>query len=47
LNLLPLSYPTVYAPSWYPIAIALTGLPLTWLGGVLYGKTTTRNRGIG
>lgn len=23
-------------PSWYPIALALTALPSTWLGGVLY-----------
>ncbi len=22
-------------PRWYPIALAVTGLPLTWLGGVL------------
>ena len=23
-------------PRWYPIAIAVTGAPLTWLGGMLY-----------
>jgi len=23
-------------PLWYPIAIAVTGLPCAWLGGVLY-----------
>jgi len=23
-------------PLWYPIAIAVTGLPCVWLGGVLY-----------
>lgn len=23
-------------PRWYPIALAVTGLPLTWLGGYLY-----------
>lgn len=23
-------------PRWYPILIAVTGAPLTWLGGVLY-----------
>ena len=23
-------------PHWYPIALAVTGLPLTWLGGYLY-----------
>jgi len=35
--------PMHLGPSWYPIALALTGLPLTWLGGVLYVKTTTRS----
>ena len=30
--------PMHLGPSWYPIALALTGLPLTWLGGVLYLK---------
>lgn len=25
-------------PRWYPIAIAVTGAPLTWLGGVLYSR---------
>lgn len=25
-------------PRWYPIALALTALPCTWLGGVLYDK---------
>jgi hypothetical protein len=39
--------PMHLGPSWYPIALALTGLPLTWLGGVLYVKATTRDRGIG
>jgi hypothetical protein len=24
-------------PSWYPIALALTGFPCVWLGGVLHG----------
>ena len=24
-------------PNWYPIALALTGFPCVWLGGVLYG----------
>jgi hypothetical protein len=28
-------------PRWYPIAIALTGLPCCWLGGVLYRATRT------
>jgi len=23
-------------PHWYPVAIAVTGAPLTWLGGVLH-----------
>ena len=25
-------------PSWYPIAIAVTGAPLTWLGGWYYDR---------
>ena len=25
-------------PNWYPIAVALTGLPCFWLGGVLYER---------
>lgn len=25
-------------PRWYPIAIAVTGAPLTWLGGRLYER---------
>jgi hypothetical protein len=24
-------------PNWYPIALAVTGFPCVWLGGVLYG----------
>ena len=28
--------PMHLGPSWYPIAIVLTGLPCCWLGGVLY-----------
>jgi hypothetical protein len=28
--------PMRLGPSWYPIAIVLTGLPCCWLGGVLY-----------
>ena len=28
-------------PRWYPVAIAVTGLPLTLLGGVLHGKRST------
>jgi hypothetical protein len=23
-------------PTWYPIALAITGFPCVWLGGVLY-----------
>jgi hypothetical protein len=23
-------------PLWYPVALAVTGLPAAWLGGVLY-----------
>lgn len=28
-------------PHWYPIAIPLTGAPLTWLGGMLQCKRTS------
>jgi hypothetical protein len=27
-------------PSWYPIALAVLGLPCTWLGGVLFRPAT-------
>jgi len=26
-------------PSWYPIALVITALPCTWLGGVLYRRS--------
>lgn len=28
--------PMHLGPSWYPIALAVTGLPCCWLGGLLY-----------
>ena len=28
--------PLHLGPTWYPVALALTALPCTWLGGVLY-----------
>jgi hypothetical protein len=28
--------PIHLGPAWYPIALALTALPCTWLGGALY-----------
>jgi len=28
--------PKQMGPNWYPIAIAVTGLPCCWIGGVLY-----------
>jgi hypothetical protein len=28
--------PMNLGPAWYPIALAVTALPLSWLGGVLY-----------
>jgi hypothetical protein len=31
--------PMHLGPAWYPIAIAVTALPCTWLGGVLYRRT--------
>ena len=30
-------------PRWYPIAIAVTALPCTWLGGLLYRPTANRS----
>ena len=27
-------------PLWYPIAIALTGFPSVWLGGMLYARSS-------
>jgi hypothetical protein len=26
-------------PAWYPIALAVSGFPCVWLGGVIYGVT--------
>ena len=25
-------------PNWYPIALVLTAVPFTWLGGILHGR---------
>lgn len=30
--------PMNLGPAWYPIALAATALPLSWLGGTLYGR---------
>jgi hypothetical protein len=30
--------PMNIGPAWYPIALVVTALPLTWLGGVLYKR---------
>ncbi len=30
--------PMQLGPSWYPIALALTGLPCSWLGAALYRR---------
>ena len=27
-----------FGPLWYPVALALVGLPYCWLGGVLYAR---------
>ena len=32
------SIPMNLGPSWYPIALALSGLPCSWLGGVLHRR---------
>jgi hypothetical protein len=34
--------PMKLGPAWYPIAIAVTALPCTWLGGLLYKKNPER-----
>jgi hypothetical protein len=34
--------PMDLGPAWYPIALAVTGLPLTWLGGILHRMRETR-----
>lgn len=34
--------PMNLGPSWYPIALALTAFPCSWLGGVLYRNRTRR-----
>lgn len=34
--------PMRLGPNWYPIAIVVTALPCTWLGGVLYRKTAAK-----
>ena len=31
--------PMNLGPAWYPIAIAVTAVPCTWLGGILYQRT--------
>jgi ABC-type xylose transport system permease subunit len=32
-------------PNWYPIALALTGFPCVWLGGVIHrARTYSSNR---
>ena len=31
-------------PRWFPIALAVTGLPCCWLGGVLYRATSGTDR---
>jgi hypothetical protein len=33
--------PMHLGPSWYPIPLALTGLPLTWLGGASHRRRQT------
>jgi hypothetical protein len=33
--------PLHLGPTWYPIALVLTGLPCAWLGGALFGTRQT------
>jgi hypothetical protein len=37
--------PMNLGPAWYPIAIALTALPCSWVGGALYQRTAVRTIG--
>ena len=36
--------PMKIGPAWYPIAIAVTAVPCTWLGGILYQKSRRDNQ---
>jgi hypothetical protein len=36
--------PMNLGPAWYPIALAITALPCSWLGGVLYQNKGTAPR---
>jgi hypothetical protein len=36
--------PMNFGPAWYPIAIAVTAVPCTWLGGILYQKSQRENQ---
>jgi hypothetical protein len=38
--------PMNLGPAWYPIGIALTALPCSWFGGVLYRKTVVHSRSV-
>jgi hypothetical protein len=31
-------------PAWYPVALAVTALPCTWLGGKLHTRAATGSR---
>ncbi len=37
--------PMNLGPAWYPIAIALTALPCSWIGGTLYQRTAVQTLG--
>jgi hypothetical protein len=34
-----------FGPNWYPIALAVSGFPCVWLGGVLHRQATASNSG--
>lgn len=36
--------PLKLGPTWYPVALAVTALPLAWLGGALYRKSVSDAR---
>jgi hypothetical protein len=33
-----------FGPKWYPIALVITALPVTWLGGKLRVATSGKDR---
>jgi len=36
--------PMNLGPAWYPIALAVTAIPCTWLGGILYQRNQSEKQ---